>query len=62
MTSGGKSPPQGPKGRALFCEVMTRSKGFLLGLCPPARESEERPVRIDIFIIINRREEWCVRL
>ena len=57
MTSGGKSPPQGPKGRALLFEVMTRSKGFLLGLCPPARESEERPVRIDIFIIINRREE-----
>ena len=62
MTSGGKSPPQGPKGRALLCEVMTRSRGFLLGLFPPARESEERPVRIDIFIIINRREEWCVRL
>lgn len=56
MTSGGKSPPQGPMGRALLCEVMTRSKG-LLGLCPPPRESEERPVRIDIFIIIYRKEE-----
>ena len=56
MTSGGKSPSQGPKGRALLCEVMTRSKG-LLGLCPPPRESEERPVKIDIFIIIYRKEE-----
>ena len=55
--SGGNSPPQGPKGRALLNEVTIKSKG-LLGFCTPPREREDRPVRIDIFTVLSFSTAW----